>query len=169
MTAACLLVRFPACYARQLQTNIVQVVRLRPTGFREGPWERLERHKPKGLRVVLRGGGGGDATSLPDPPGEQSPGATRPGIRAVRSRSRPAPAGRPRGHGAEIRRLPDGGGDSRGGRPSRRLRASTCNNMPSDLRSKGPGPSHLQLARGYGPDGQGVAVRRRPLSGHRPA
>jgi len=49
---------------------------VRPTGFREGPWERLERHKPKGLRVVLRGlgssnaprlpgGGGGNATSLP--------------------------------------------------------------------------------------------------------
>jgi len=37
MTAACLLVRSPASYARQLQTNIVQVVRLRPTGFREGP------------------------------------------------------------------------------------------------------------------------------------
>ena len=62
---------------RQLQTSIVQVVRWRPTGFREGPWERLERQKPKGLRVVLRGlgssnapqlpGGGGDnATSLPD-------------------------------------------------------------------------------------------------------
>ena len=53
------------------------MVRLRPTEFREGPWERLERHKPKGLRVVLRGlgssnaprlpgGGGGDVTSLPD-------------------------------------------------------------------------------------------------------
>ena len=27
MTAACLLVRSPACYARQLQTSIVQVVR----------------------------------------------------------------------------------------------------------------------------------------------
>ena len=26
MTAACLLVRSPACYARQFQTNIVQVV-----------------------------------------------------------------------------------------------------------------------------------------------
>ena len=37
MTAACLLVRSPACYARQLQTSIVQVVRLRPTGCREGP------------------------------------------------------------------------------------------------------------------------------------
>ena len=37
MTAACLLVRSPACSARQLQTSIVQVVRLRPTGFREGP------------------------------------------------------------------------------------------------------------------------------------
>jgi hypothetical protein len=52
---------------------------LRPTGFREGPWERLERHKPKGLRVVLRGlgssnaprlpgGGEGNLTSLPDSP-----------------------------------------------------------------------------------------------------
>ncbi len=37
MTAACLLVRSPACSARQLQTSIVQVVRLRPTGFRKGP------------------------------------------------------------------------------------------------------------------------------------
>ena len=37
MTAACLLVRSPACYARQLQTNIVQVERWRPTGFRKGP------------------------------------------------------------------------------------------------------------------------------------
>jgi hypothetical protein len=37
MTAASLLVRSPACSARQLQTSIVQVVRSRPTGFREGP------------------------------------------------------------------------------------------------------------------------------------
>jgi len=76
MTAACLLVRSPACSARQLQTSIVQVVHLCPTGFRKEPCERLERHKPKGLRVVLRGlgssnaprlpgGGGGDVTSLP--------------------------------------------------------------------------------------------------------
>ena len=80
MTAACLLVRSPACSARQLQTSIVQVVHLCPTGFRKEPCERLERHKPKGLRVVLRGlgssnaprlpgGGGGDVTSLPDPQG----------------------------------------------------------------------------------------------------
>ena len=80
MTAACLLVRSPACSARQLQTSIVQVVHLCPTGFRKEPCERLERHKPKGLRVVLRGlgssnaprlpgGGGGDVTSLPDPRG----------------------------------------------------------------------------------------------------
>src|SRR5208282_2992589 len=78
MTAACLLVRSPACSARQLQTSIVQVVHLCPTGFRKEPCERLERHKPKGLRIVLRGlgssnaprlpgGGGGDVTSLPDP------------------------------------------------------------------------------------------------------
>ena len=78
MTAACLLVRSPACSARQLQTSIVQVVHLCPTGFRKEPCERLERHKPKGLRVVLRGlgssnaprlpgGGGGNVTSLPDP------------------------------------------------------------------------------------------------------
>src|SRR5208283_725329 len=77
MTAACLLVRSPACSARQLQTSIVQVVHLCPTGFRKEPCERLERHKPKGLRVVLRGlgssnaprlpgEGGGDVTSLPD-------------------------------------------------------------------------------------------------------
>ncbi len=80
MTAACLLVRSPAYSARQLQTSIVQVVHLCPTGFRKEPCERLERHKPKGLRVVLRGlgssnaprlpgGGGGDVTSLPDPQG----------------------------------------------------------------------------------------------------
>ena len=80
MTAACLLVRSPACSARQLQTSIVQVVHLCPTGFRKEPCERLERHKPKGLRVVLRGlgssnaprlpgGGGGNVTSLPDPQG----------------------------------------------------------------------------------------------------
>ena len=37
MTAASLLVRSPACSARQLQTSIVQVVHLCPTGFREGP------------------------------------------------------------------------------------------------------------------------------------
>jgi hypothetical protein len=69
LTAACLLVRSPACYIRQLQTNIVQVVRLCPTGFREGPWERLERHKPKGLRVVLRGLGSNNAPRLPRPKG----------------------------------------------------------------------------------------------------
>ena len=81
MTAACLLLRSTACYARQLQTNIVQVVPLRPTGFREEPWERLERHKPKGLRVVLRGLGSSNAPRLPDawvgnhpgPPGPRSP------------------------------------------------------------------------------------------------
>ena len=38
---------------------------VRPTGFREGPWERLERHKPKGLRVVLRGLGSSNAPRLP--------------------------------------------------------------------------------------------------------
>ena len=32
MTAACLLVRSPACYARQPQTSIVQVVRCAPPG-----------------------------------------------------------------------------------------------------------------------------------------
>ena len=37
MTAASLLVRPPACSARQPQTSIVQVGRLRPTGSREGP------------------------------------------------------------------------------------------------------------------------------------
>ena len=37
MTAASLLVRSPACSARQPQTSIVQVVRLRPTGFRQEP------------------------------------------------------------------------------------------------------------------------------------
>src|SRR5208283_516763 len=91
MTAACLLVRSPACSARQLQTSIVQVVHLCPTGFRKEPCERLERHKPKGLRVVLRGlgssnapqlpgGGGGDVTSLPDGLGGEPPRSTRPGF-----------------------------------------------------------------------------------------
>ena len=65
MTAACLLVRSPACSARQLQTSIVQVVHLCPTGFRKEPCERLERHKPKGLRVVLRGLGSSHAPRLP--------------------------------------------------------------------------------------------------------
>ena len=36
-----------------------------PTGSREGPWERLERHKPKGLRAVLRGLGSSNAPRLP--------------------------------------------------------------------------------------------------------
>src|SRR6516164_11354320 len=77
MTAASLLVRPPADSAHQPRTSIVQVERLRSTGSREGPWERLERHKPKGLRAVLRGlgssnapqlpgGGAGDSISLPD-------------------------------------------------------------------------------------------------------
>ena len=90
MTAACLLVRSPACSARQLQTSIVQVVHLCPTGFRKEPCERLERHKPKGLRVVLRGlgssnaprlpgGGGGDVTSLPDTWVGNHPGLPGPG------------------------------------------------------------------------------------------
>lgn len=65
MTAACLPVRPPACSARQPRTSIVQVVCLHPTGSREGPWERLERHKPKGLRVVLRGLGSSNAPRLP--------------------------------------------------------------------------------------------------------
>ena len=65
MTAACLLARSPACSARQLQTSIVQVVHLCPTGFRKEPCERLERHKPKGLRVVLRGLGSSNAPRLP--------------------------------------------------------------------------------------------------------
>jgi hypothetical protein len=69
MTAACLLVRSPACSARQLQTSIVQVVHLCPTGFRKEPCERLERHKLKGLRVVLRGLGSSNAPRLPGPQG----------------------------------------------------------------------------------------------------
>ena len=59
------------------------------------PCERLERHKPKGLRVVLRGlgssnaprlpgGGGGDATSLPDPWGSNP--LERPGPYVARAR-----------------------------------------------------------------------------------
>ena len=96
MTAACLLVRSPACSARQLQTSIVQVVHWCPTGFRKEPCERLERHKPKGLRVVLRGlgssnaprlpgGGGGDVTSLPDLWGA-TPRATRPNYSSLREK-----------------------------------------------------------------------------------
>ena len=37
MAVASRLVRSPACPARQLQTSIVQVVRLRSTGSRKGP------------------------------------------------------------------------------------------------------------------------------------
>ena len=102
MTAACLLVRSPACSARQLQTSIVQVVHLCPTGFRKEPCERLERHKPKGLRVVLRGlgssnaprlpgGGGGDVTSLPDRGGSNTsllPGLLVAGPRAAEAEGR---------------------------------------------------------------------------------
>ena len=65
MTAASLLVRPPADSAGQPRTSIVQVERLRSTGSREGPWERLERHKPKGLRAVLRGLGSSNAPRLP--------------------------------------------------------------------------------------------------------
>ena len=65
MTAASLLVRPPADSAHQPRTSIVQVEQLRSTGSREGPWERLERHKPKGLRVVLRGLGSSNAPRLP--------------------------------------------------------------------------------------------------------
>src|SRR5262245_6506007 len=65
MTAASLLVRSPACSARWPQTSNVQVGRSRPTGSREGPWERLERHKPKGFRVVLRGLGSSNVPRLP--------------------------------------------------------------------------------------------------------
>ena len=65
MTAASLLVRPPADSAHQPRTSIVQVERLRSTGSREGPWERLERHKPKGLRAVLRGLGSSNAPRLP--------------------------------------------------------------------------------------------------------
>ena len=106
MTAACLLVRSPACSARQLQTSIVQVVHLCPTGFRKEPCERLERHKPKGLRVVLRGlgssnaprlpgGGGGDVTSLPDPQGSNPLGPPGHELqRALDRRQERTPAGR---------------------------------------------------------------------------
>ena len=80
MTAACLLVRSPACSARQLQTSIVQVVHLCPTGFRKEPCERLERHKPKGLRVVLRGLGSSNAPRLPGPRGSNPLGPPGPEI-----------------------------------------------------------------------------------------
>ena len=89
MTAAYLLVRSPACSARQLQTCIVQVVHLCPTGFRKEPCERLERHKPKGLRVVLRGLGSSNAPRLPG------------GVVAATSPSYPTPRGAiPWGHPA---------------------------------------------------------------------
>src|SRR5208283_150703 len=45
-------------------------------------FERLELHEGKLSRAVLRGGGGGDVTSLPDPQGA-IPGATRPNVPAV--------------------------------------------------------------------------------------
>ena len=51
--------------AREILRLIVQVVHLCPTGFRKEPCERLERHKPKGLRVVLRGLGSSNAPRLP--------------------------------------------------------------------------------------------------------
>ena len=84
MTAACLLVRSPACSARQLQTSIVQVVHLCPTGFRKEPCERLERHKPKGLRVVLRGLGSSNAPRLPGPQGSSPLGPPGPELRKIR-------------------------------------------------------------------------------------
>ena len=58
MTAACLSVRSPACSARQLQTSIVQVVHLCPTGFRKEPCVRLERHKNE--RFTCRSEGAGE-------------------------------------------------------------------------------------------------------------
>jgi len=106
MTAACLLVRSPACSARQLQTSIVQVVHLCPTGFRKEPCERLERHKPKGLRVVLRGLGSSNAPRLPDAWVDDHPGL--PGPRSPRlasNRGHPWVAPRTLGLGFE-----EGGG-----------------------------------------------------------
>src|SRR5271166_877699 len=41
-------------------------------------FERLELHEGKLSRAVLRGGGGGDVTSLPDHLGGQPPKSTRP-------------------------------------------------------------------------------------------
>src|SRR5271166_1038653 len=41
-------------------------------------FERLELHEGKLSRAVLRGGGGGDVTSLPDHLGGQPPRSTRP-------------------------------------------------------------------------------------------
>jgi hypothetical protein len=66
MTAAycwCGLRRVPLVSPRPVSCRWSACVR--PTGFREGPWERLERHKPKGLRVVLRGLGSSNAPRLP--------------------------------------------------------------------------------------------------------
>ena len=64
MTAASLLVRPPADSARRPRTSSCRWG-VGPTGSREGPWERLERHKPKGLRAVLRGLGSSNAPRLP--------------------------------------------------------------------------------------------------------
>ena len=83
MTAALLLVRPPEDSAGQPRTSIVQVERLRSTGFREGPWERLERHKPKGLRAVLRGLGSSNAPRLPGPRVSNHPGRPGPQSRPI--------------------------------------------------------------------------------------
>ena len=64
MTAALLLVRPLADSARQPRTSIVQVGRL-PHRVPRGALERLERHKPKGFRAVLRGLGSSNAPRLP--------------------------------------------------------------------------------------------------------
>ena len=92
MTAACLLVRSPACSARQLQTSIVQVVHLCPTGFRKEPCERLERHKPKGLRVVLRGLGSSNAPRLPGPQGSNPLGPPGPELATLERLDHPQEA-----------------------------------------------------------------------------
>ena len=69
MTAALLLVRPPADSARQPRTSIVQVGRL-PHRVPRGALERLERHKPKGFRAVLRGLGSSNAPRLPGADGK---------------------------------------------------------------------------------------------------
>ena len=85
---------------------------LRPTGFREGPWERLERHKPKGLRAVLTGLRSSNALRLPGPGSIAAP--RLPGGGGGNAAS---PDSRNPNIGPEIGRRPSGSPDSGQGVP----------------------------------------------------
>lgn len=50
------------------QMSIVKEVLKGTTGLCKGPYETLERYVSKDTCTVLRGGGDGNAASLPDPP-----------------------------------------------------------------------------------------------------